>query len=242
MVQALRKGEIDFAEGLSANTFASLEGAEDITTVAGASTGYNQIGVQHRGGDRGRRADRRRPPGLRRCAVPAGPGPRDRPADHPRQGLRRLRRPGHHDHPAHLQEHAPRPRRPDLAVRPGRGQPAARRGRLPPRGRRDPHDARRHQAAQGGALLRPLGVADLAADRALHQGLVRRARHRPGGQRHRPEPADRGHRQRRVRRLRLGLGRGARSRLHAVGLHLRPAQHPRRGHVGRGPVRLVLLR
>jgi peptide/nickel transport system substrate-binding protein len=44
MVQALRKGEIDFAEGLSANTFASLEGAEGITTVNGASTGYNQVG------------------------------------------------------------------------------------------------------------------------------------------------------------------------------------------------------
>lgn len=44
LVQALRKGEVDIVSGLSATTFSSLSGAEGITTVAAASTGFEQIG------------------------------------------------------------------------------------------------------------------------------------------------------------------------------------------------------
>ena len=41
--QALKKGEVDFAEGLTADVFTSLEGAEGITTYAGASSGFNEL-------------------------------------------------------------------------------------------------------------------------------------------------------------------------------------------------------
>jgi peptide/nickel transport system substrate-binding protein len=44
MVQALRKGEVDLVSDLSANTFASLQGVEGVTTVAAASTGFDQVG------------------------------------------------------------------------------------------------------------------------------------------------------------------------------------------------------
>jgi peptide/nickel transport system substrate-binding protein len=44
MVQALRKGEIDVVSSLSANTFASLQGQDGITTIQAASTGFEQIG------------------------------------------------------------------------------------------------------------------------------------------------------------------------------------------------------
>lgn len=41
--QALKKGEVDFAEGLTADVFTSLEGAEGITTYAGAYAGFNEL-------------------------------------------------------------------------------------------------------------------------------------------------------------------------------------------------------
>ena len=44
LVQALRKGEVDIVSGLSSTTFTSLEGVEGITTLAAASTGFEQIG------------------------------------------------------------------------------------------------------------------------------------------------------------------------------------------------------
>ena len=43
MAQALKKGEIDFAEGLDANIQKSLEGVANITTSAGAYPGFNEI-------------------------------------------------------------------------------------------------------------------------------------------------------------------------------------------------------
>ncbi len=41
--QALIKGEIDFAEALTADVFTSLEGKEGITTYAGAYAGFNEL-------------------------------------------------------------------------------------------------------------------------------------------------------------------------------------------------------
>ena len=41
--QALKKGEVDFAEGLTADVFTSLEGAEGITTYTGAYSGFNEL-------------------------------------------------------------------------------------------------------------------------------------------------------------------------------------------------------
>jgi peptide/nickel transport system substrate-binding protein len=41
--QALIKGEIDFASGLTADVFSSLEGQEGITTYAGAYSGFNEL-------------------------------------------------------------------------------------------------------------------------------------------------------------------------------------------------------
>ena len=41
--QALKKGEVDFAEGLTADVFETLEGAEGITTYAGAYSGFNEL-------------------------------------------------------------------------------------------------------------------------------------------------------------------------------------------------------
>ena len=43
IAEALRKGEIDYANDLSANVFNSLEGAEGITTVPSVYSGFNQI-------------------------------------------------------------------------------------------------------------------------------------------------------------------------------------------------------
>ncbi|MSV43630.1 MAG: hypothetical protein F2911_09185 [Actinobacteria bacterium] len=42
--QALKKGEIDFAEGLEANVFASLKDVPGITAVAAAPAGYDELG------------------------------------------------------------------------------------------------------------------------------------------------------------------------------------------------------
>jgi len=41
--QALVKGEIDFAEGLTADVFSTLEGRDGITTYAGAYSGFNEL-------------------------------------------------------------------------------------------------------------------------------------------------------------------------------------------------------
>jgi len=41
--QALIKGEIDFAEGLTADVFSTLEGQEGITTYAGSYSGFNEL-------------------------------------------------------------------------------------------------------------------------------------------------------------------------------------------------------
>ena len=41
--QALIKGEIDFASGLTADVFSSLEGQEGITTYAGSYSGFNEL-------------------------------------------------------------------------------------------------------------------------------------------------------------------------------------------------------
>ncbi|MFM7598795.1 MAG: ABC transporter substrate-binding protein [Actinomycetota bacterium] len=43
LAQALKKGEIDFAEGLTADVFSTLEGAEGITTYAGSYAGFNEL-------------------------------------------------------------------------------------------------------------------------------------------------------------------------------------------------------
>jgi len=41
--QALKKGEIDFADAMDANVWKSLEGAEGITTVSATYSGFNQL-------------------------------------------------------------------------------------------------------------------------------------------------------------------------------------------------------
>jgi peptide/nickel transport system substrate-binding protein len=41
--QALIKGEVDFATGLTADVFSTLEGQEDITTYAGVYAGFNEL-------------------------------------------------------------------------------------------------------------------------------------------------------------------------------------------------------
>ena len=43
LAQALIKGEVDFAEGLTADVFTTLEGQEGITTYAGAYSGFNEL-------------------------------------------------------------------------------------------------------------------------------------------------------------------------------------------------------
>ena len=43
-IQALRKGEIDFVEGISPNQIEALEGVEGITAQAGDSPGFDEIG------------------------------------------------------------------------------------------------------------------------------------------------------------------------------------------------------
>ncbi|MFM9134720.1 MAG: ABC transporter substrate-binding protein [bacterium] len=43
LAQALIKGEVDFAEGLTADVFTTLEGQEGITTYAGSYSGFNEL-------------------------------------------------------------------------------------------------------------------------------------------------------------------------------------------------------
>ena len=45
MGQALKKGEIDFAEGLETNVWKSLQGVEGITTVAAAPASFNELAI-----------------------------------------------------------------------------------------------------------------------------------------------------------------------------------------------------
>ena len=43
LAQALKKGEVDFAEGLTADVFTALEGQEGITTYAAQYSGFNEL-------------------------------------------------------------------------------------------------------------------------------------------------------------------------------------------------------
>ena len=72
-------------------------------------------------------------------------------------------------------------------------------------------------------LVRAEPVADPDPGRPVHQGVAERDRHQDHHHRDVGQPAHGGHRQRPVRHVHVGLGRGAQPGLPAVGVHLRPA-------------------
>ena len=143
MVQALIKGEIDFAEGISALQVQSLEDQEGIIAINGDSPGFDEIAFNTGSIDIETGEPIGRPqPGRARRGLPVRAELRRRPrADHQDRlpGRRPARR---DDHPAGLQRlpvGARRSRR--VRVRPREGGPAARRGRLHRGRRRLPHPA-----------------------------------------------------------------------------------------------------
>ena len=102
MVQALKAGEIDYARGPNADQLKALQGDPAIKTVAGKRERLDPAGLQHlrhrhRQDDQGRRPVDEGAPGP---CLPRRARLRDRQEGARRPRPRRLRRPGHHDHPA----------------------------------------------------------------------------------------------------------------------------------------------
>ena len=96
-------------------------------------------------------------------------------------------------------------RRREVRLRPRQGQADPRRRGLQGHGRRrHPRDARRRRAAEV-PLRGPLRVPELRPDRRVHHGLAEGDRHRHDPEDLRRRPAHRGHRQGRLRHVRLGL-------------------------------------
>ena len=227
-VAALKKGEIDFVDGLSALQVKALAGRARHHRAERRRPRLRRDRVQHRRRrPRDRRADRRRQPGARRTPpsatrsaapstatsssrrstrAPACPARRSCPPAYARLALGRPRTTSAFtydpDQAAELLDEAGytdrRRRLPDHA------------GRL----------ADRHAAA-----VRPAdsGVADVAEHDELLPGVARRPRHRRRGRPHGVEQAHERDPGRRVRRLPVGLVRRARPQLDAQLPDLRPA-------------------
>ena len=106
VAQALRKGEIDFADEMQANVFDAIKDEAGITAVNAAYYGFNEIGMNVGDSPGRRHPDRRREPRPEGQAGAPGHQPRDRPPDPRRQG-RRVRDARQHDHPAALRDPAP---------------------------------------------------------------------------------------------------------------------------------------
>ena len=237
VAQALRKGEIDFADELQANVFDAIKDEQGITAVNAAYYGFNQIGMNVGAA----LAD----------GTPIGDG-------NPALKDKRVRQAINHaiDRQT-LVDKVPVYGTPGSTIIPPlyaalHLQPTtlfdydpARAGELLdeagyPLGRR--RQARRSgRRAPDPSPAGPPGVPDLPADGAVRRGVARGDRHHGRHQdRHRGH-ADRAQRRGPLRPLRVGLGRGAGPRLPAVDLHLRPALLEGGRHHLRGPVGLALL-
>ena len=163
-----------------------------------------------------------------RAARPArapGDRPRDRQADdrQPRaRGPRDARR--HAERLPQPRVVARDPRRASVRLRPRQGEPDPRRRRLQGhQQRRHPRDARRRAAAEvplRGALRGRAGQPTAE----LITGWLQEDRDRDDAEGLRRQPPDRGHRQGRLRHVRVGLDAVRRPRADALLLHLRSGQ------------------
>ena len=102
MVQALKAGELDYVHGVNADQFKQLAADPDVHDRRRQGERLDAARVQHvrhrdRQHDRGRRPVHA---GAARPGVPRRPRLRGRQARARRAGARRLRRRGHHQHPA----------------------------------------------------------------------------------------------------------------------------------------------
>ena len=140
MAQALKKGEIDFAEGLTANIQKSLEGVANITTSAGAYPGFNEIAF-----NTGAATDTGRPigdgnPVLKDKNLRQAIGWAIDKQTLVDKVLGGFGKPADMIMPPMYKFWATTPTTP-TDLRPGEGEAAARRSRLPDGRRRCPHDA-----------------------------------------------------------------------------------------------------
>ncbi len=220
LAQALRRGEIDFADSLNANVFDSLKGAEGVKTFPATYSGFDEIAF-----NTGAALDDGTPigdghPALKDVKLRQALSLRDRHPDPGRPGARRLRQPGQQRDPAALRVAALRPGRDGVHLRPGEGQDAARRGGLHRGAGRHPHDAERRAEAVVPAV-RPRQLADQPAVGAVRGRLAGGRRHRGQAEDRVRGRADRDHRRGQLRPVRVGLGRRAGPELPAVDVHLR---------------------
>ena len=188
MAQALKKGEIDFADNLPPNVFKSLQGVDGITTVPAVYSGFDEIAF-----NTGAALSDGTPIGdgnplLKDVKLRQAIGWAIDRQTLLRQGPRRPRVAGVHDHPPDLRQPAPRPGQPGH-LRPGEGEVAAGRRGLQGRQRRRARGTRRQQALL--PPVRPLGLLDVEEVGRVHQGLPRRGRDRGRGQQPGQQPADR---------------------------------------------------
>ena len=173
LAQALRRGEIDFADSLDANVFDSLKDAEGVKTFPATYSGFDEIAF-----NTGAALDDGTPigdghPALKDVKLRQALVLRDRHQDAGRPGARRLRQPGQQRHPAALRVAALRPGRDGVHVRPGEGQAAARRGGLHRGAGRHPHHAGR----------RPEAVVPAVRPRAARRPASSRCSSSPAGSR-----------------------------------------------------------
>ena len=175
--QALKKGEIDFADSLESNVFKSLEGQPGITTLSATYSGFNELAFNTGAALDDGTPDRRRQPAAQGQGAAPGAQLVGRPPGHGRQGPRRRRHSGHDDRPADVREPAPRPGQP-VHLRPGEGQDAARRRRLQGRVRRHPGRLEGQPAVVPPLRPHRLLGQQLAEGRAVPQGLLQRRRRR----------------------------------------------------------------
>ncbi len=241
-LQALKKGEIDFADGLDPAPFNSLKDTEGITAVAGDYSGFDELAF-----NTGAALD---------SGEPIGDG-------HPALKDKRVRQAIAHaiDKQALVDRVLGGYGTPatgvipalyqNLTFQPADGEAynfdlAEANRLLDEAGYKDTDGDKVREMPDGSRPLqvpavRQAGVQHLPAVGPVHAGLAARHRHRHRGQGGGGEPPDRDHRPGRVRHVRVGLGGRARPRLPALDLHLRLAQL----QVGRRrpgqPVRQLLL-
>ena len=107
--QALKKGEIDYADSLEANVYDSLEDAPGIDRRRRSTPAFNELAFNTGAALVRRHADRRRQPAAQGQAPAPGARLVPRPTDDRRQGLRWGRHRRDHHHPADVRDLAPDP-------------------------------------------------------------------------------------------------------------------------------------
>ena len=221
LVQALKQGEIDMVQDLSAAHFDALQNTPGITTSSSKYSGFNELAYNLGAATTDNKAIGDGHIALRDKRVRIA---MDHAID--RKTLVEKVMGGHATAasgviPSLYPEIALEPGQRRAGLRPRQVQPAPGRGGLSQGLRRRTGRAGRAQARV--PPLRPRGVGVLQAVRRIHPGLAQGHRRHRRGLHHVRGPAHLGDRPGRVRHVRVGLGRRARPRLPALRVHLRPA-------------------